>query len=146
MICSRNGSVHAAFRSTYQSPACHSGAAATIRAVLPPCGLISITPGTFIFSRWMTAGPLALSSTSTALIGTMHVALAPDFGFGGRRVQVSVHDVQEISLAALDADDPDRYVVRSGKSLKAQSTLINFMSKLVGSFSSGWPVLGSMPP
>ena len=26
VICSINGSVHAAFRSTYQSPACHSGA------------------------------------------------------------------------------------------------------------------------
>jgi len=34
VICSMNGSVHAAFRSTYQSPACHSGAAANIRATL----------------------------------------------------------------------------------------------------------------
>lgn len=44
VICSMNGSVQAAFRSTYQSPACHSGAAANMRAVLPPSGLISITP------------------------------------------------------------------------------------------------------
>ena len=40
VTCSINGSVHAAFRSTYQSPACHSGAAANMRAVLPPTGPI----------------------------------------------------------------------------------------------------------
>jgi sulfurtransferase TusA-like protein len=51
VIWSMKGSVHAAFRSTYQSPACHSGAAANIRAIFPPSGLISITPGMLTFSR-----------------------------------------------------------------------------------------------
>ena len=69
VICWMNGSVHAAFRSTYQSPACHSGAAANMRATFPPCGLIPTTPGTFSFRRWTTAGPFALSSTITAEIG-----------------------------------------------------------------------------
>jgi len=32
VICSTKASVHAAFRATYQSPACHSGAAANMRA------------------------------------------------------------------------------------------------------------------
>jgi hypothetical protein len=34
VICSRKGYVQAALRSTCQSPACHSGAAANMRAVL----------------------------------------------------------------------------------------------------------------
>ena len=94
VICWMNGSVHAAFRSTYQSPACHSGAAANMRAIFPPCGLIPITPGTFSFSRWTTAGPFALSSTITAQIGTMHFPLPPDLCFGRDRVEVFVDYVQ----------------------------------------------------
>ena len=49
--CSIKGSVHAACLSTNQSPACHSAAAANIRAVFPPSGLMSITPGTLAFRR-----------------------------------------------------------------------------------------------
>jgi hypothetical protein len=41
--------------------------AANMRAIFPPCGLISTTPGRLTFKRWTTAGPFALSSTRTAL-------------------------------------------------------------------------------
>src|ERR1017187_6256577 len=64
VICSINGSVHAAFRSTYQSPACHSGAAANMRAVLPPSGLISITPGVALQPDDRDCAPVAPPSKS----------------------------------------------------------------------------------
>ena len=41
----------------------------------------------------------------------MHVPLPPDLGFGRRRIQVPVDDVQDVPLAPLDADDADRHVV-----------------------------------
>src|SRR5882724_7075577 len=49
--CSMNGSAHAALRLRNQSPACHSAAAENIRAVFPPWGLISITPGMLTLRR-----------------------------------------------------------------------------------------------
>ncbi len=51
VIWSTKGPAQAAFRSIYQSPACHPAAAANIRAVFPPSGLISTTPGTLTLRR-----------------------------------------------------------------------------------------------
>jgi hypothetical protein len=50
----------------YQLPASTSGETAAARDILPPSGLTSIKPEISCFSDWITAGPLALSSTSLA--------------------------------------------------------------------------------
>src|SRR5438132_12370664 len=48
----------------------------------------------------------------------MRVPLPPDLGFGRRRVQVLVDDVENVSLATLDPDDDDGHVVGSGEILE----------------------------
>src|SRR5439155_7444119 len=60
--------------------------------------------------------PVGLVLDENRIDPAMRVPLPPDLGFGRRRVQVLVHDVEKVSLATLDPDDG--HVVVSGEILE----------------------------
>src|SRR5438477_2264872 len=62
--------------------------------------------------------PVCLVLDEDRIDPAMRVSLPSNLGFGRRRVQVLVDDVENVSLATLDPDDDDGHVVGSGEILE----------------------------
>ena len=60
--------------------------------------------------------PVCLVLDEDRIDPAMRVSLPSNLGFGRRRVQVLVDDIENVSLATLDPDDDDGHVVGSGAS------------------------------
>src|SRR5450432_4761150 len=114
----------------YTLPLSTCGLTACARATLPPSGVTGTSPGIWWRSAWITAGPLALSSTSFRLAFGHFTVMALSHGF--RESQALAFQVEQVAVGGFDAPHTTGHIIRRRQILESQIPGLKLLVKFIG--------------